>query len=289
MKSTVFCLVSIGMLIISSLAGAQTLVVYDNFEGKTLDPEKWHGNSDTGSGMVTLETSRQMKNETLLKSKALSVFTRTYVRDDSNSGTSTAHNGIVFADGSNIKTIVATVLVKKIQLPECSSNAVEPFDTFVRARIGGAFFNTGTPTEGSYLNDVYAYIGVGRTIPTEDPPDTLHVYARVVHCDDATCSNTTPIGYDDPQDLGTVKLNKKVKLRIAWDQASKRFIFQKGKDPEFYIFYANNDTNPPGASNGGMKRLQIQNILPRCMDEPRLSGYIDASFDNVMVNESDSF
>jgi hypothetical protein len=285
MKRAVFCLVVAGMLMIGSLAGAQE-VLYDNFEGKTLDVTKWYGNSDTGSGMVTLETSRLMKNETLLKSKALSLSTRTYVRDDSNSGTSTAHNGIVFADGSNIKTIVATVLVKKIQLPECGSRSdVQPFDTYVRARIGGAFFNTGTPTEGSYLNDVYAWIGVGRTIPTEDPPDTLHVYARVVRCDNASCSNTTWVSYEDPQDLGTVKLNKKVKLRIAWDPDNNRFIFQKGKDAEFYISYTYDDANPPGASNGGTKRLQIQNILPNCTDEPRLFGYIDASFDNIMVSE----
>ena len=110
-----------------------------------------------------------------------------------------------------------------------------------------------------------------------------------MHCDDSECNKSTGIPNEDPYDLGTVKLNKKVKLRIAWDQGSKRFIFQKGKDPEFYIFYADDDTNPPGASNGGTKRLQIQNILPRCMDVPRLSGYIDASFDNVMVIESDSF
>ena len=285
MKRAVFCLVVAGVLLVGSLAGAQE-VLYDNFDGKTLDVTKWYGNSDTGSGMVTLETSRLMKNETLLKSKALSLSTRTYVRDDSNSGTSTAHNGIVFADGSSIKTIVATVLVKKIQLPECSSNVVEPFDTYVRARIGGAFFNTGPRTEDSYLNDVYAWIGVGRTVPTEDPPDTLHVYAKVTHCTNASCGTTTPIGSDDPQDLGTVKLNKKVKLRITWDPDNDQFIFQKGNAAEVHIGYAGygfSDTSAPGASNGGTKRLQIQNILPNCTDEPRLFGYIDASFDNIKV------
>jgi hypothetical protein len=271
------------MLLIGSLVGAQE-VLYDNFEGKTLDPEKWYGIGGTDSGMVALELSRLMKNEALLNSKALNLSNRTYVRDDSSSGISSAHNGIVFADGSNIKTIVATVLVKKIQMPECSLNVVNPFDTFVRARIGGTFFNTGTPTPGSYLNDVFAWIGVGRTVPSEDPPDTLHVYARVMRCDDPTCGNTTWVGYEDPYDLGTVKLNKKVKLRITWDPGLNRFIFQKGKDAEFYITYTYDDDNPSGASNGGVKRLQIQNILPNCTDEPRLAGYIDASFDNVMVN-----
>ena len=288
MKFAVLCLTVTGMLLIGSLAGAQeSLVLYDNFEGKTLNPEKWYGSAETGQGMVTLEISRLVKNETLLNSKALSLSNRSYVNTGSHDGTSTAHNGVVFVDGTNIKTIVATVLVKKIQVPECTSNVVDPFETFVRARIGGAFFNTGTPTEGSYLNDVYAWIGVGRTVPAEDPPDTLHVYARVTHCTNASCGTTQWISYEDPYDLGTVKLNKKVKLRITWDPDNDRFIFQKGKGLEVPISYVGySDASIPGASNGGTKRLQIQNILPNCTDEPRLFGYIDASFDDVMVYES---
>jgi len=288
MRTALFCLVVAGMLLMGSLAGAQE-VLYDNFEGKTLDPEKWYGIGGTDSGMVTLELSRLMKNEALLNSKALNLSNRTYVRDDSISGASSAHNGIVFADGSNIKTIVATVLVKKLQLPVCSSNDVDPFDTFVRARIAGTFFNSDSRTPGSYLNDVFAWIGIGRTTPAEgedpDPADTLRVYARVMRCDDATCSNTTWIGYQDPYDLGTVKLNKKVKLRITWDPDNDRFIFQKGKDAEVPISYAGySDALSPGASNGGVKRLQVQNILPNCTDDPRLMGYIDVSFDNIKVN-----
>jgi hypothetical protein len=81
-------------------------------------------------------------------------------------------------------------------------------------------------------------------------------------------------------------LNKKVKLRITWDPDNNQFIFQKGKDAEVYISYAGySNANIPGASNGGSKRLQIQNILPNCTVEPRLMGYIDASFDNIKVNE----
>ena len=188
----------------------------------------------------------------------------------------------MFADGSDIKAIEATVLVKKIQLPVCSSRSdVQPFDTFVRVRIGGTFFNTGG-APNSYLNDVFAWIGVGLATPGDN---TLHAYARVLRCDDSTCTNTTWIGYEDPYDLGTVTLNKKVKLRVTWDPANDQFIFQKGK-ATFYISYAGySDALPPNASNGGNKRIQIQNILPNCTDEPRLFGYIDVSVDNVKVNK----
>ena len=281
MKRAVFCLVVTGVLLMGSLAGAQeTLVLYDNFEGKTLDPEKWFGGQGTDSGMVTLEMSRLIKNETLLGSKALSLSNRSYANTDSDDGHSTASTRIHFSDGSNIKTIVATVLVKKIQVPECSTN---DYVTEVRARIGGGFFNAGTRTPGSYTDDVWAQITVGRALDSEDPADTLQVYGRVYRCNDANCNSPTYIS--TKQELGTAKLNKKVKLRVTWDPDNNQFIFQKGKGEEFVVTYGANDDSEPGGLNGGMKRLEIQNFLPNCTSDPRPAGYIEVSFDNVKVNE----
>jgi hypothetical protein len=105
------------MLVIGSLVGAQE-VLYDNFEGKTLDPEKWFGGQGTDSGMVTLETSRLIKNEALLGSKALSLSNRSYANAGSDSEHSIASTRIFFSDGSDIKAIEAVVLVKKLQVPE---------------------------------------------------------------------------------------------------------------------------------------------------------------------------
>ena len=283
MKSATICLTVIGLLLISSVAVAlEPLALYDNFQGKTLDPVKWFGGQSTDSGMVTLETSRLMKNETVLKSKALSLSNRSYASTGSDSDHSTAATRIFFSNGSNIKTIEATVLVKKIQVPECNTNT---YATDVRARIGGAFFNTGTPTSGNSTNDVWGQITVGRTLDSEDPADTLRVYAKVYRCTDDSCSTTTWVGSEDPQDLGTVKLNKKVKLRITWDPDRNEFIFQKGKSEEFVVHCGVSDTSGPGGLNGGMKRLEIQEFLPNCMSDPRPVGYIEASFDNVMINE----
>jgi hypothetical protein len=286
MRTALYCLVVAGMLLIGSLAGAQTLATYDDFEGKTyktgLDPEKWIGSSDTASGMTTLEVSRLIKKDTVLNSQALNLSSRTYVKNDLDSGTSTAYNGVVFLDGSNVTTIEATVLVKKVQLPVCTSRSdVQPFDTFVRARIGGAFFNAGPRTPNSFLNDIFAWIGVGLATPGDN---TLHVYARVLHCDDSNCNNTTWIGYEDPYDLGTVKLNKKVKLRITWDQAGNQFIFRKGNTDVYISCAPYSYADSVGGSNGGNKRIQIQNILPNCTDDPRLFGYIDVSIDKVKTN-----
>ena len=284
MKVAMLCLTVTGVLLIGSLVGAQeALVLYDNFEAKTLDSAKWFGGQSTDTGMVTLEMSRLIKNETLLGSKALSLSNRSYARTDTDSGHSTASTRIFFRDGSDIRTIEATVLVKKIVVSECSAN---PYAAEARVRIGGAFFNIGTPSSGDSTNDVWGQITVGRAFDSEDPAGTLHVYAKVYRCTDETCSTTAWVGSPDPQDLGTVKLNKKVKLRVTWDPSSNQFIFQKGNGLEFLVSYVLNDDNPPGGLNGGMKRLEIQNFLPNCTGEPRPVGYIDASFDNIKVNES---
>ena len=281
MKTAFLCGVVAALLLVGSMVGAQEpLVLYDNFQAKTLDPDKWFGGGSTDSGMVILEIGRQMKNESLLASKVLNLSSRAYANTGSDDGSSSSNTNIFFADGSDIKTIVVTVLVKKIQVPECTTN---PYATDVRARIGGTFFNTGTPTPGSFLNDVYAQITVGQVL-NEDTGSTLRVYARVYRCTNAECSTTAGIG--ERQDLGTAKVGKKVKLRLTWDPDNNQFIFQKGKGEESFVTYGFSDANPPGASNGGMKRLQIQEFLPNCTSDPRPVGYIEAVFDNVMVNES---
>jgi hypothetical protein len=285
MRIAFLCVVAVAVLLVWSPARAQEpLVVYDNFEGKTLDPNKWFGREGTGSGMVTLESSRLIKNETLLGSKGLSLSNRSYANIESDAGSFSAGDGIYFVDGSDIKTIEATVLVKKIVVPECSTN---PGVGEVRTRIGGAFFNAGTPTPGDQTNDVWAQITVGRGLDSLDPAGALHIYARVYRCNDPDCNDVTNIG--SRQDLGTVKVGKKVKLRITWIPApgAKQFIFQKGKGDELSVTYGANDTNEPGASNGGMKRLQIQEFLPNCMSgDSWPMGYIEAYFDNVKVNAS---
>jgi hypothetical protein len=282
MKIAFLCGVAVAVLLVGIPAGAQeSLMLYDNFEGKTLDPKKWYGGQSLDSGMVNLEMGRLMKNDSVLDSKVLSLSNRSYANIGSDEESSNANTSIFFTDGSNIRTIAATVLVKKIQVPACNTNA---YATDVRVRIGGSFFNIDTPTPGSSVNDIFAQITLGQTLDTVDPPGTLHVYGRVYRCDDADCSTHTNIG--NKQDLGTAKVGGKVKLRLTWDSDGNQFIFQKGNGTEFIVTYGVSDANGPGAANGGAKRLQIQEFLPNCTSDPRPVGYIEALFDNVKLNAS---
>jgi hypothetical protein len=75
-----------------------------------------------------------------------------------------------------------------------------------------------------------------------------------------------------------------VKLRITWDQAG-HFIFQKGKSPEVSLSYSPlSDTSPPGAEDGGLKRLDIYELVANCTSLPRPVGHIEVYFDDVSIN-----
>jgi hypothetical protein len=282
MKQWALCCVAIVIMAMGAIpAGAQApLVLFENFEGKFFDPAKWFGTETAPSGMVILEGARQMKTEPTYQYRGLYLLDRAHANTANDSGASTALNRLFFTDGSNIRTIQASVQVKKLQNTLCATNTTPNIG---RVRFGGFYFNTDIPTPGSSLNDVFAYVAVGRGSDSIEPANVLTLVGRVHLCIDASCFTTTPIG---EVELGTVKVNQKVKLRITWDPDNDQFIFQKGKGEEFLVSYAPlSDANPPGSPNGGNKRFEVQNILANCTDDVRPWGHIDAFFDNIYIDE----
>ena len=270
---------------ISAQAQVEPLVLYENFNAKSniLDPEKWFGSESYNAGDRGLESARQIKKEPLFQYMGLNIFNRTYGSTGSDSGVSFVFNRVFFRNGGNIDSIKATVQVKKVEVTGCTAN---PSESEAQARIGGMFFNTGPRTAGDTTNDVWASIYVKRSSTSTDPANVLEIIGEVSHCNNSGCSDATPIG---TQDLGTVKLNKRVILRITWDPQNDRFIFQKGRDPEVYITYDPNiypDSLPPGASAGGSKRLDVAQYVANCTTLPRPVGFMDVFFENVYVNES---
>jgi hypothetical protein len=281
MKLTVFCGLVIVAVLASISASAQVPpVVYDKFEEKVLNPDNWFGKEGSDPGVFALESWRQIKVEPLFGFRGLDIANRSYASEGSDSGNSTAYTRLLFADGSNVTSIQATVLVRKIQATECATNA---FATTPRLRIGGGFFNAGVsaPPAGNQTDDVFAFVGAARPIDSENLPNVLSLEGRAFVCNDASCSTNTLIG---SVDLGTVKVNKKVKLRVTWDPDNNRFVFQKGKDTEVYIDYTQPNNFPPGTSSGGNKRLEINHQIANCTSAPRPVAYMEAFFDDIKVN-----
>ena len=287
MKLFLSCTVVLIVILIGISAQAQVepLVLYENFNAtsKLLDPEKWCGSESYTASDRGLESARQIKKEPTYEYMGLNILSRAYGDIGSNSGVSTVYNRVIFRNGENINSIKATVQVKKVQATSCTANLSE---TKALARIGGFFFNTGPRTADSATNDVWATIYVERSSNSTDPSNVLEITGEVHHCTNSNCGTTTLIG---TQALGTVKLDKKVILRITWDPQNDRFIFQKGKDPEVYITYESAtypESFSPGASYGGFKRLDVAHYVANCTSLPRTMGFMDVFFENVYVNES---
>jgi hypothetical protein len=270
---------------ISAQAQVEPLALYENFNAisKILDPEKWFGSESYNAGDRGVESVRLIKLEPTYQYTGLNILNRAYGSTGSDSGISFVFNRVFFRNGGEIDSVKATVQVKKVKVTGCTAN---PSETQAQARIGGFFFNTGPRTAGDTTNDVGAFISIDQSTISTSPSNVLEIKAEVYHCSNNGCTVATTI---DSLDLGTVKLNKKVILRVTWDPQLDRFIFQKGQDPEVYITYDTAtypESFPPGAPSGGAKRLDVAQYVANCTSLPRPIGFMDVFFENVYVNES---
>jgi hypothetical protein len=284
MKVFLSCTVVLIVILTGISAQAQgTLVVYDKFESKYLDPDLWFGFGSVTTGGFVLEAGRQIKTEPTSGSKALYMSYRGYAGTGSDSGVVRLLNRLTFIDGGNINTIQAKVLVKKVEAVGCAANSD---NTEVQARLGGFFFSTSdTPTPGDATNDVFASIALRRSSASTSKPDVLELIGSAFHCSNASCTTGEDVGTE--KDLGTVLLGQRVKLQITWDQANHQFLFQKGKSSPVSLPYnpfTFPDTSAPGAENGGLKRLDVFEFVANCTSQPRPVGHMEVYFDDVSVN-----
>jgi hypothetical protein len=263
---------------------ASALDLYDNFEAAVLNPAGWIGAESSGTGVNILEARRQIKNETIFDpnkgpNKALNIFLRSYAATGSDTGRLSSSDRLIFSDG-RLKTIRARVLVKRVEGAPCATNTKSV--TEPRVRIGGQYFNTGTPIPGDATNDIQAFIIVGKPSDATDlAADELKIYGKVNLCNNEDCTDSTELG---SQDIGTVRVNNIVKLRITWDQDNNRFVFQKGKTgAEVSIPYAVPVGSGPGTLNGGNKRLEVHLLIPNCTSSPRPLASLEAFFDDIMI------
>jgi hypothetical protein len=264
MKVAAVLFVLFSAFLICNTADAADWVLYDNFSTKTINPSKWFG-AESSPSPPTIEENKRM-----IEKNTLHLLTRLYGQTSSNTGYSAGGNRLRFRNGDPIYGIKATVKVKNISVVSCTAN---PSTSWARARLQGFFFNTGTPTPGNSLNDVYAQLCL-----EPNQANGLNVVARVNLCTDSGCNTSTQIG---SQTLGTAQLNKKTTLSLEWDPDNNRFIFQQDKLAPVYINYTVSDSSEPGTWNN--KRLGADGCAANCTNSPRPFAFVDAYFDDVYV------
>ncbi len=166
------CIVLLLVLPVAHVQALEPLALYDNFKAKPIDPDKWSGAENVG-GSIT-EAIRQILFERLLMSF------RVYARTDSDVGRLGGNINLGLTNLAAVTAVAATVQVNKIHAAGCATpgSAV----TFVRVRLRGRFFNTGTPTPGQATNDVVGHIFI--VSESTSPPDVLQVRFEVYRCDD---------------------------------------------------------------------------------------------------------
>lgn len=241
------------------------LVLYDNFNAKLINPDRWFG-STYG---ILLETVRE------ITSNHLNLSGRSYGITDENTGLTRSAVTLSFPN-LNIFTIQSTIQVKDYELVGCGDNDTT---SRVRARIVGSFFNIANQKPNSAENDVRAQVRLQRKAESTDAKNVLIVGIDVYRCTDYNCQGDEILGTID---LGTVKVGRRVTLRLEWDQAGKRFIVQRDNEAEVSLYYTVPDTQPPSVK---IKRLEAAQTLANCTTQPRPVGFIDAYFDNVYVNQ----
>jgi len=180
-----------------------------------------------------------------------------------------------FPNPNAITAIQVSATVTQATATSCSSNPT----AFSGAQlvIGGFFFNTGTPTPGSLLNDVFADAFFVHN--ANDSPNVVHAQYVMFQCLDDFCGNSAQLGFGD---LGTAVTGQPVTLSIQWDQPNHQFVFQRDGDPPAVASYSVSDTSTPGSPSKG---LQLGHGVPNCTTTPRPSAFMSVLVGSVFVNQ----
>jgi hypothetical protein len=250
---------------------AERLGLYDDFNTAHINPDKWFGGefSSILPGAST-ETIRQIQDN------RLRLVYRSYGPTDADSGRLRTELPLLFRDPAAVTTIQATVQITDVATISCPDN---PEPTAALAMLTGRFFGSPPSTPDGEVRDMVAYIGIS-WISGAYPPDVFQARAVVFYCANRLCTDGMAL---HRRDLGPVKRGEIARLRVQWDRGNHQFIFQRDDDPEVFAPYAVSDTAPPSIT---VKMLDAILFVPRCTSTPRPMAFIEAWFDDVMVNES---
>jgi hypothetical protein len=201
---------------------------------------------------------------------------RSYGPTDSDSGRLRNELVLMFRNSPAVTAIQAVVQVIQAETTGCPDN---PEPTAALAMLGGRFFGSAASTPDGEVRDMVAYIGINQ-VSGAYPPNVFQARAVVFYCANQLCTAGMVL---HQWDLGPVKPGEIARLRVQWDRDNHQFIFQRDDAAEVFAPYAVSDTAPPSSA---VKMLDAILFVPNCTATPRPMAFIEAWFDDVMVNES---
>lgn len=238
--------------------------VYDRFNDRPLDPDRW------------LDGERAR----FIRGGGLHLMQRTWGAGDADFGFTSMNWNNNFSNPATITEMRARVTVNALEVNACPSN---PAVADSRARIIGGFFNVGTPTPGSQVGDAIAQVRLIRLSNSPDAHGVLHVQGVLSVCTTPDCAGAFNVG--NIVDLGTVHIGTPTTVQLQWDKPGKTFYFAREGAGHYSgtVAYAQSDASPPSLL---FRQLSTRVNLASCQSAPRVSGMVDARFDNVFVNQS---
>jgi hypothetical protein len=259
-------------------------VLYDNFEGGTIDPAKWQGfvNEGTFAGPAA-EVHR------LVVSGSLRLHLVSWGDDTSDVGSIRSRNGLNITQlgapgGSGFITgLKARVTVVSADSQHCPANPETANPSLARAQLIAAFFNDGSsPGAGDRTGDILAVFELQKIRNGSNA-----IVATVNRCGNPGCSpGSTPIV--SPTTFTTTwALDAPLTLKIVWNEAGNKVTFTV-TDPltlsteAVPIFYPATFPVPPISD---LKSVRLLNDVENCLGN-RMNAVMDALFDNVNVRRA---
>ncbi|MCP3100486.1 hypothetical protein LZ198_16580 [Myxococcus sp. K15C18031901] len=250
----------------------EPMVPYDNFNPTESDPPR-------ATKVRGIDPARWASEQTGTRQQELRALAFTRLRLLSRANSGTGRYGLHFIQPSAVTAIEAKVRVNNARSTGCEAPGIGVSEG--AAELSGHFFNSSTPSRGSAKDDITASIRIVSRSTDPVGSQLLRVEALIERCRDSTCTARNSLF---TADLGPVHQGELARLRVQWDAANDRFVFQRDSQPEVYGAYTVTDTRAPGIAN---KELVVTHSLPTCTSgSPSPLGYVNAYFHDVWVNSS---
>lgn len=263
MKSTVGLFILAGVVIVGPASGqttgglAQTSApsgLYDNFNGKWLDPAKWLPTNPQCWGNV-LECVRDIQNGKLY------LAARNFGDTNSDNGINWSETEVYFPNPNTVASITAEVTLRSYSGIGCATNTSDL--THTQVMMGGNFFNTGTYDVSGWL-----ILWVDTTAP-----QTINVGGWWGYADQ---------GYWNA--IASYPVGTQLTASIKWDQVNHQLVAsvsdKSGVGGQVLMPYGVSDTAPPA---NAMKNLNAEVHTLNCTSG-KTFGAVEATYDNVYVN-----
>jgi hypothetical protein len=245
--------------------GEAQLILYDDFKGKLIDPDRWYGAGRNGTpDAPSTENVRQIKGG------QLELRVLQHGRDDVNGGGQFSGVNLGITNPAPIRTLQAAVKVALAEAQACSANTGNAI-----AGLSLKFFNDGSSSgPGDATGDIQVQLFKWR-----DANQGSVYYAEYWRCSDPSCSTRSGVN----QFFSNWKTNESNVLTVTWDAPNKQFVYsvKRGKITDTVeLPYTFSDTDPPGVD---FKFLSSGAFAVNCSGS-RTHSAMDALFNNVMIN-----